>query len=73
MHRDGCDLVGMTGMPEAALAKELDLCFAHLSLVVNWAAGLGKGPITAREIQKNLDTSIELVKLLLRNLEFDRG
>ncbi len=69
MHRDGCDLVGMTGMPEAALARELDLCFAHLSLVVNWAAGLGKGPITMQEIQKNLDVSIEAVKLLLENLE----
>ncbi|HID46692.1 MAG TPA: S-methyl-5'-thioinosine phosphorylase [Chromatiaceae bacterium] len=73
MHRDGCDLVGMTGMPEAALARELDLCFAHLSLVVNWAAGLGKGPITAHEIQKNLDASIELVKSLLKNLELSQA
>ncbi len=69
MHRDGCDLVGMTGMPEAALARELDLCFAHLSLVVNWAAGVGNGPITMAEIQKNLDSSIESVKLLLENLQ----
>ncbi|WP_456404321.1 S-methyl-5'-thioinosine phosphorylase [Thiolapillus sp.] len=71
MHRDGCDLVGMTGMPEAALARELDLCFAHLSLVVNWAAGLGKGPITMQDIQKNLDLFIESVKLLLGNMEAD--
>ncbi len=69
MHRDGCDLVGMTGMPEAALARELDLCFAHLSLVVNWAAGLGGGAITMQDIQKNLETSIESVKLLLQNIE----
>ena len=41
MQRDGCDLVGMTGMPEAALARELGLQYACLSVVVNHAAGLG--------------------------------
>jgi 5'-methylthioinosine phosphorylase len=40
MARDGCDLVGMTGMPEAALARELTIPFASLALVVNRAAGL---------------------------------
>lgn len=54
LARDGCDLVGMTGMPEAGLARELDLCYANLSLVVNWGAGLGDGPITMREIEKHL-------------------
>jgi 5'-methylthioinosine phosphorylase len=39
LRRDGCDLVGMTGMPEAALARELDLEYACLALVANWAAG----------------------------------
>lgn len=41
MHRDGCDIVGMTAMPEAALARELEMDYANLSLVVNWAAGAG--------------------------------
>ncbi|HEX4327304.1 MAG TPA: S-methyl-5'-thioinosine phosphorylase [Burkholderiales bacterium] len=41
MERDGCDLVGMTGMPEAALARELGLPYACLAVVVNHAAGLG--------------------------------
>ncbi len=41
MERDGCDLVGMTGMPEAALARELDLPYAVLAVVVNHAAGKG--------------------------------
>ena len=55
MARDGCDIVGMTGMPEASLAKELDLCYANFSLVVNWAAGLGDGgPITMQEIERHL-------------------
>ena len=41
MRRDGCDLVGMTGMPEACLARELGLDYACLALVTNWAAGCG--------------------------------
>ena len=38
LRRDGCDLVGMTGMPEAALARELEIEYACLALVANWAA-----------------------------------
>lgn len=41
LDRDGADMVGMTGMPEAALARELDLPYATLALVVNAAAGTG--------------------------------
>ncbi|MDD5363759.1 MAG: S-methyl-5'-thioinosine phosphorylase [Gallionellaceae bacterium] len=41
MARDGCDMVGMTGMPEACLAKELGLCYAAIAASVNWAAGRG--------------------------------
>jgi 5'-methylthioinosine phosphorylase len=41
MRRDGCDLVGMTGMPEAGLARELGLDYACLAIVANWAAGAG--------------------------------
>jgi len=41
LARDGADMVGMTGMPEAALARELDLPYAALALVVNAAAGTG--------------------------------
>jgi len=53
LERDGCDLVGMTGMPEAALARELNLDYACLSVVVNHAAGKGD---SAKEISvANLD------------------
>jgi len=58
MARDGCDIVGMTGMPEAALARELELCYANFSLVVNWAAGLGEGPITMKDIDRYLDEAM---------------
>ncbi len=40
LQRDGADMVGMTGMPEAALAAELGLDYACLAVSVNWAAGV---------------------------------
>ncbi|MGH8033439.1 MAG: S-methyl-5'-thioinosine phosphorylase [Luteimonas sp.] len=48
MRRDGCDLVGMTGMPEAGLAREFGLDYACLAIVANWAAGAG--PVTDEAI-----------------------
>ncbi len=44
LRRDGCDIVGMTGMPEASLARELGLTYACLGIVANWAAGVGPDP-----------------------------
>lgn len=46
LKHDGCDVVGMTGMPEVALARELGLPYACLCLVVNPAAGLSHETIT---------------------------
>ena len=55
LRRDGCDLVGMTGMPEAALARELGLEYACLAIVANWAAGCGDGEeITLAEVLANV-------------------
>ncbi|MDE1899570.1 MAG: S-methyl-5'-thioinosine phosphorylase [Xanthomonadaceae bacterium] len=56
LRRDGCDLVGMTGMPEAALARELELDYACLAVVANWAAGCDPEPhaITMDEVQANV-------------------
>ena len=51
MERDGATLVGMTGMPEAALARELVLPYACCSVVVNWAAGLSPAEISIEEIR----------------------
>jgi 5'-methylthioinosine phosphorylase len=45
LERDGADFVGMTAMPEAALARELGMAYACLSLIVNYAAGRGENPI----------------------------
>lgn len=65
LARDGCDLVGMTGMPEAALARELGLCYATCAVVSNPAAGCGEGEITMEEIQRNLQQGIANVRELL--------
>ena len=55
LRRDGCDLVGMTGMPEAALARELGLEYACLAIVANWAAGCGDAQeITLAEVLDNV-------------------
>lgn len=56
MERDGCDIVGMTAMPEAGLAGELGLAYAICAVVVNWAAGRGAG---GQGIHDEIRASIE--------------
>ena len=68
LERDGCDIVGMTGMPEAVLARELELCYASVSLVVNRAAGRGDGEITMTEIEQNLKRGMTDVRKLLEHV-----
>ena len=66
LEKDGCDIVGMTGMPEAALARELDIHYVCLALVVNWAAGKTDEEITMVIIEKHLEDGLGQVKLLLK-------
>jgi 5'-methylthioinosine phosphorylase len=69
MARDGCDLVGMTGMPEAALARELEIPYACCALVANWAAGrAGTQVISLAEITNHLAAAREDVLRLLARL-----
>ncbi|MEE9342867.1 MAG: S-methyl-5'-thioinosine phosphorylase [Gammaproteobacteria bacterium] len=65
MERDGCDIVGMTGMPEAALAREAGLCYAHCAVVSNHAAGRGESEISMETIEKNLSSGMTDVRHLL--------
>lgn len=65
LKRDGADVVGMTGMPEAALARELGVDYAAVCLVVNPAAGLSDEPITMADIQRVIDAGMNSVKQLL--------
>ncbi len=65
MQRDGCDLVGMTGMPEAALARELELCYSAVAVVANMAAGITEEEITMEMIERYLVGGMESVRKLL--------
>jgi 5'-methylthioinosine phosphorylase len=65
LRRDGCDLVGMTTMPEAALAREMALDYASLCVSANWAAGLETKPVTMAGIENTLATSMVKVRSLL--------
>ncbi|MDZ7669923.1 MAG: S-methyl-5'-thioinosine phosphorylase [Gammaproteobacteria bacterium] len=65
MRRDGCDLVGMTGMPEAALAREVELPYAMLSLVVNPAAGCADDPFDMVVIRQVAEAGMQRVARLL--------
>jgi 5'-methylthioinosine phosphorylase len=66
MERDGCDLVGMTAMPEAALAKELGMDYAAISVIANWAAGKTAGEITMTEIEQHLHAGMANTAELLK-------
>ena len=55
----------MTGMPEAGLARELQLDYACLALVVNWAAGVHDEMITMEMIQEHLDQGMHKIMQLL--------
>ncbi|MAT93945.1 MAG: 5'-methylthioadenosine phosphorylase [Halioglobus sp.] len=68
MARDGCDVVGMTGMPEASLARELGLAYACVCMVVNPAAGLGDLPLTLDMMRQILQQEAAVVRQLLAEL-----
>ena len=68
LERDGCDVVGMTGMPEAALARELGMRYAHCVVVSNRAAGRGTEVLSMETIQAHLDSGMAKVRKLLAEL-----
>lgn len=63
--QDGCDLVGMTSMPEASLAREAGLDYASLCITANWAAGLEQQPVTMAAIEATLALAMINVRKLL--------
>lgn len=67
LEQDGCDIVGMTGMPETSLAREFGVCYACCAVVANWAAGK-YGEISMADIEKNLSMGMIQVRLLLTKL-----
>ena len=66
LERDGCDIVGMTAMPEAVLARELDMAYACCAIVVNWAAGKGsQDAVLIDVIESNMNAARTSVHKLL--------
>jgi len=67
MERDGATLVGMTGMPEAALARELGIAYTAIAVVVNHAAGRGDSAeaVSMERIARVLETAMDRVKILI--------
>ncbi len=65
LERDGCDVVGMTGMPEAALARELGMSYAHCAVVSNRAAGRSTEKLSMEMILANLDSGVAAVRRLV--------
>lgn len=68
LERDGCDVVGMTGMPEAALARELGMDYASCAVVANWAAGRGDGALDMARIRADLEQGMRRVRRLVQAL-----
>ena len=68
LAQDGCDMVGMTGMPEASLARELEIEYASLALSVTWAAGLSEVPITLDDIHEVLEGVMEFVSAVITEI-----
>ena len=70
LGKDGADIVGMTGMPEAALARELEIPYAHLALVVNQAAGIGDSAqqISHAQISKTVHEGMGRVMSIIKSM-----
>jgi 5'-methylthioadenosine phosphorylase len=56
----------MTGMPEAVLGRELEICFAGLAVVTNAAAGISEGKLTATEVLEAMQATTEQIRMLLK-------
>jgi len=73
MQSDGCNIIGMTGMPEAALARELEMEYASIALVVNWCAGIKSSVIDLDEIRQVLKQGmasvIDLISSFLEQVD----
>jgi 5'-methylthioadenosine phosphorylase len=69
-ERDGATLVGMTGMPEAVLARELALPYAAIAVVVNHAAGRrdSASAVSMEGIARVLETAMDRVRALLEHV-----
>ncbi len=65
LAQDGCDMVGMTAMPEASLAREQNIDYASIAVSANWAAGIKNQPLDMADILNHLNQGMVQVKTLL--------
>ncbi|HEX6972273.1 MAG TPA: S-methyl-5'-thioadenosine phosphorylase [Limnochordia bacterium] len=65
LQRLGADVVGMTGIPEVILARELGLCYACLAVVTNWAAGMASGPLSHEDVARVMAERMEQLPAIL--------
>ena len=65
LEKDGCTIVGMTGMPEASLAREVGIEYACCAMVVNRAAGKANTGIDLSAVESNLKGGVEQVQKLI--------
>jgi 5'-methylthioinosine phosphorylase len=70
LERDGADIVGMTGMPEAALAREIDLEYAAIAVVANYGAGRGDSEhaVALDKIEAILEEAMGRVRGIIEKL-----
>lgn len=61
----GGDLVGMTNVPEVVLAREAEMCYATVSMVTNYAAGISPQPLTHHEVLETMRVNMENIKKLV--------
>ncbi|KJS18932.1 MAG: 5'-methylthioadenosine phosphorylase [Clostridiaceae bacterium BRH_c20a] len=61
----GCDLVGMTSVPEVVLARELGMCYGSIAMITNYAAGISALPLTHREVVETMSLNTHNLQALI--------
>jgi 5'-methylthioadenosine phosphorylase len=73
----GGDVVGMTNVPEATLAREAGICYATVATVTNWAAGISPTRLTHEEVLEVVAANVESIRRVtfhaIESLEADRS
>jgi 5'-methylthioadenosine phosphorylase len=64
----GADVVGMTAMPEASLARELEMCVSGVSVATNYAAGISERKLTTTEVVETMKNSLDRIKSLIKEV-----
>ena len=72
----GADVVGMTNVPEAQLAREAEICYSTISMVTNFAAGMSSEPLTHSEVLECMNRNIshfqQIISVLASSYDTDR-